>query len=529
MSLNAQGRNFRLMTLFSMMGMFFSFLVGAQTARQFASDMQWLGYQAFFNAIEFPVTLFGANWLNPALIKFINQERQHVSKVLWTNTLLKVTFSGILAVAAIGFAWACGLQRELLWMFSCLLATNILLSCGLSQAFDAFGQGALDARWHAVTQGVYLVSALGLLWGVGIQGPEIWLLSAVELGVTLLYIGGLWAIFHMRVRPLPLSWSFRQAREQIRFGLPLILSGLSEKLSGNLDIVCLKWAGGAEGAVWCAVYSIPQRILRILRQVIGQAFRQFTPTMVKNFHADRALSARTYSMGFRLVGVFALTLWVVLGMNAQALVTVLFSGAYASSAPCLTWLMGGFVFRHLAKVCNNVLIAAGDSRAQAGNQYVVAVAALVLVPSGAFSFGAQGAALAVALTYALSFAQSWKRSKIHYKGFELPRLAHLFLPFALASGGLWLMDLSGLSSAGLLWGEKLWEVLGSPMAGQLARVGVQEHHVREVLVGSAELLPALSLGFLVTVLCLWFAGPFTDGEKSKVGALVAGMLGRRAG
>ncbi|MGE4158100.1 MAG: oligosaccharide flippase family protein [Planctomycetota bacterium] len=524
MSLRAQGRNFRLMAVFSLLGMGFSFLVGAQTARQFADGMQWLGYQAFFNAIEFPVTLFGANWLNPSLIKFINQERQHVAKVLWTNTILKCVFSSLLGLVALSLAWVCDIRGELLWMFACLLGTNITLSCGLSQAFDAFGKGALDARWHSITQFLYLVAALGLLWGLNIQGAQIWLLSLAEFGITCLYIAGLWWTFHRKVKPLPPSWSARQAREQIRMGWPLILSGLTEKLSGNLDITCLKWAGGAEGAVWCALYSIPQRILRILRQVIGQAFRQFTPVMVKNYHADRALSARTFSMGFRLVGVFALTLWVVMGVNAEGLITVLFSGSYAASAPCLVWLMGGFAFRHLAKVCNNVLIAAGDSRTLARNQYVVAGFVVVAVPTGAFAFGAQGAAAGVMATYLAAFLQAWRQTLHCYEGHERPDVLRLGTPFVVSAGlCLWWIPIVRKAAEG--WGLQVWELSREFFTALSGSLHVKVGYVHEVVVGSVSLLPSLALSLVVTVILLVGLGPFTPDEKLKVRGLLAGMTG----
>ncbi len=267
------------------------------------------------------------------------------------------------------------------------------LSKGLTSLFYAFERAEYPAAVTTVTTVSKVVLGLVALlvgWGiVGLAAVSIFT-NFVTLGV--LYVGGRRLLGHIdSYRP-----DGGRMRGMVRESWPLMLNHFLATVFFQIDIVLLE---GIKGARTVGLYRVAYSWLLAINIIPAFFTQALLPVMSRQAQTDRAVLARTYSLGIKLLVSVAVPVAVVFTFLAEPLTWILGGEAYLpEGAVALQIMIWSIPIGWMNSLTQYALIAVDLQRRITG-AFVIAVgfnlsANLLLIPA----YGFQAAAVTTILS-----------------------------------------------------------------------------------------------------------------------------------
>lgn len=249
--------------------------------------------------------------------------------------------------------------------------------------------------WTAMLQ--FAATVIPVACGCEVATTIHWLTAATAVRFGTVGYGYL-----VEYRGIPMVWDWNVIREQLRYAVPLGLSGIVGALTLLLDrLVIALWYDTAD----YAVYFNGANELPVVGIIAGSVLAVITPEFVRLYSQHRhGEILRLWKSSTRKVAILILPLTAFLMVFAQDTVQLLYSERYLASVPIFRIYLLLLPLRITAY--GALLMAAGRSRtiltATCGALAMNAALALMLIPM----FGMAGAAVATIFSvYAVALWQ----------------------------------------------------------------------------------------------------------------------------
>lgn len=260
--------------------------------------------------------------------------------------------------------------------------------------------------------------------------------GAVRLVVIAAYL--LWEFRH-----IPLGLNVPLLGQQLRYSLPLGVSGILSTLTLQIDRILI---AGFFGASMYAVYANGATEVPFVGIVTGSVMTVLTPEFVRLLAVDAKVEAlRLWNSSTTKVAMFFFPLTALLVAFAPSVILVLFSDRYIEAVPI--FMVFSLILPTRITTYGAMLIAAGLSRvvmvAAIAALVVKAVLGVALLPIGGLLGGALSTLIAV---YAVA-------------GWQLARCRELLgVPWrdVFPWGALSRIAAVSVASASLAWGATVW-------------------------------------------------------------------------
>ena len=226
--------------------------------------------------------------------------------------------------------------------------------------------------------GIYLAAtgwgALGLAYG-----------AVVTNAATTLVI---WWRAPMRPRP---GWSWAQARELVKEGLPLAGTSLVLLTILNVDYVVVSRVLGVTAL---GFYVLAFNVSSWPWTLLSKSIRRVALPGFAHLAGDRDQLEQTFARGLTLVAGTAVLGGVLLAALAAPVVEVLYGDRWLPAIEALRWLALLGAIRIVLDLCYDLLVAVGRAGPLLRVQLVWLVALVVALPVGAHTNGIAGVAFA---------------------------------------------------------------------------------------------------------------------------------------
>ncbi|WP_433209638.1 lipopolysaccharide biosynthesis protein [Dactylosporangium sp. CS-047395] len=318
--------------------------------------------------------------------------RKQRDALFWCNAALGGLLYAVVWASAPSIAAAFG-KDQLATVLRALALVVLVGGCTVQlrvEATRALRFGLLARIELGAVAGSLGLSAL-LAW----RGAGVWALVAQQLFFALAVALALARAAGFRPR---LSRAgVAEARPLLRFGVPVMLSSLLGSVARNADSVVVgRWFGAPALGAYDRAYQI---LLLPLNQLNQPLARVALPVLSRlRGSALPAFALR----GQAALGFAAGTLFTCGAVAAPALFTTVLGPQWAPSAPLFRWLAVGGVFQTVSYVCDWLLLATGNARANLRLCFVTRPLLVVCMVVGAV-----GGPLGVAAGFAAGAALSW--------------------------------------------------------------------------------------------------------------------------
>jgi O-antigen/teichoic acid export membrane protein len=262
----------------------------------------------------------------------------------------------------------------------------------LLDGMSAIPNALLMRGFHQRLRAVADLSGFALGTAVGIG------LAATGWGALGLAIGGvvtnaavtsvIWWRAPMRPRP---GWSWAQARELVRAGLPVAGTSLVLLSVLNVDYVVVSRALGVAAL---GFYVLAFNVSSWPWTLLSKSIRRVALPGFAHLADDPGLLERTFARSLTLVAGTAVLAGVLLAALAGPVVQVLYGDRWLAAIEALRWLALLGALRIVLDLCYDLLVAVDRARPLLKVQLVWLVALVVALPVGAHLNGIAGVALA---------------------------------------------------------------------------------------------------------------------------------------
>ena len=234
----------------------------------------------------------------------------------------------------------------------------IILDIPFTGIYFAY-QGILAGRqeYGAISKGLAIyglakltVILISLLFGLSVS----WALIANVLGTVAALLS-----LTINVPPATFRPSLVHAGLIFRLALPIGLSILATQILWNLDLWCLK-IFGAEKAETVGIYVAALNVARVPTMAVSAVNVVILSALSMSLAQRDMVAARDYVRGAgRFLWSMLLPLCILVLLNAEDLMILLFSGAYSGGAAFLVLQVFGFALFVVAQAFGQMLIAGG--------------------------------------------------------------------------------------------------------------------------------------------------------------------------
>lgn len=265
--------------------------------------------------------------------------------------------------------------------------SNLIVTTGLTVTLAATGHGAWSLAWGQIAGNA--VSSL-VLFALSRKWPR-------------------------------LGFDRQQARELIKFGLPLAGASLLMVAMWNVDKVI---SGRILGVFALGLYLQAFNLASWPVNVFSLVVRRVSLAAFARVQDDPVKRQETFAKMAMVLAIPTLPVCTVLGLLALPVVTTLYGSPWAGSAVALQFLALLGVVRVACELAYDFLVALGRSRATLWLQAGWLVALLVFLPLGAWFGGIEGVGIAhagVALLLVLpAYAMAVSRTGISMRALAAP-------------------------------------------------------------------------------------------------------------
>lgn len=291
------------------------------------------------------------------------------------------------------------LQRELLQRRRMIIdQVNTWLGAVVSIALAAAGLGAMSLAWGRIT-------------GALVSGAMFIVMSPLRFRF---------------------GWDRRMARRLVRFGLPLAAASVVTFAAGYADQLLVSALLGANAL---GLYVLALNVAGWPTSLLSQPLRSVAPAALARLQHDPPAMSRSFLRLVHLVLVVTVPMCVGLSATAGSVVSIVYGGKWADSAPVLSWLALVAVTKIVFELAYDFIVVSRGSATVLTTQsvWILLLVPAVVVGSG---FGLAGVGMAQfavgALVMVPVYAVALHRRGVHW-GAQLRAGA---LP-AMAGLGLW--------------------------------------------------------------------------------------------
>ncbi|MCS3683884.1 flippase [Salinibacter ruber] len=244
--------------------------------------------------------------------------------------------------------------------------------------------------------GLTIVAILALFGGIGAFGVSLGYLI-VFVAMTIAFGSLLW-----RFTPVSRKWGDHDTKfavgEVLNFSWPLVVSQQLSHTRQRADTLLIGYFATSASV---GVFNVALPLAKLLQVILSSINRIYMPSVTGLFAAGEMDQLRSsYRRVARWTFYLTLPLYIVIIVNSEALLTVVFGAEYAEGQRALIILATGFFVNTITGSFGETLIAAGKTYV---NMWIAVLAIViniilnvVLIPK----IGVDGAALAAAVSLA---------------------------------------------------------------------------------------------------------------------------------
>jgi O-antigen/teichoic acid export membrane protein len=316
---------------------------------------------------------------------------QHASD-FFGGTALVCGLLGVLVLVAslVGLDLA-GKSTGVIWLVGVLGVATMLVNLNINVAAVIHTVGKVD--------GLSVLNVVSkLLWGGGIAlalalGGGVHAVAAAVLGSEVVRTIGLAALAR---RAASLRWrvDFGATRAVLFASLPFYIGALAQTVYSKLDTSIMAFLASDTEVGWYGASQTVVGLALILTPLIGWVLLPLAARAVARSHDElRKIGAQSLVM----VSMLSFPVTLLLSLNADLAIRVMFGVAYAPAAQSLRILAPLFVLSYWAMVTATLLIQLGRgwtvTAVTVSGMVTAALLNLLLVPRTLAAFGAGGAGI----------------------------------------------------------------------------------------------------------------------------------------
>jgi O-antigen/teichoic acid export membrane protein len=359
-----------------------------------------LGQLAVINVAVGTLVQLASLGLPSANTYFIAQDTSHLRAAAINSLVFALVIGGLLALVLSGLArwrseWFAFIPPKLMAIAAVSIPFQLLTFIGLN-IFLALGRIAQFNFLDLAGQTFVLINAVIALL---VMNAGLWILVSLNTATSVLIaflIIVVVAVYGTRLKDvLPWRIDFALLRKMLSYGLKFHVSILAGALIFRADILVVNHFRGAAEA---GVYSVASQVALMLMLLPGVIATLLFPRVT----AEQDAHGETTSLVSRHTA-FVLLLCCLAAIPLSHLLPLLYGKAFSDVTVQLLILLPGVYLIGIESVLVQHLNAAGLPRAIPLSWIVTLFTNVVLVFALVPRFGAQGAAVASTLSYALIF------------------------------------------------------------------------------------------------------------------------------
>lgn len=377
---------------------------GVQRLLSFATTMllarglgdEVFGVYAFVMAYMFIFSFLVDLGFERLITRELARQPERTGKLLGTAFLVRGALSVVAAGAAVMVAWFLRLPSLTLW---CI----VLAALGLPLSVEGFVRAFFEARFQM--HYAYLLSLPGSLLFVLLAAVIIWTGKGLAwVFVAALVTGGFGValMFWVALPQMQVVWrlDWRVVRDLWRESWEVGAVLLIWLITLRIDQLLLYWLRSASDL---GQYAVAVKITEALSLISESTMVTVFPLLASTERSAPQRFHRIYQVTVRYLVALVLPMALLVTLEREVLIRVLFGAAYVAGADALAVLAWGMFFSYTAAVYVSLMIVRSQQR------LLAVISALSLVANVALNvvwiprWGATGAAAATLATSAASF------------------------------------------------------------------------------------------------------------------------------
>ncbi len=370
-------------------------------------------------SINLTVATLGLPAALPREIGFYRKKDPSKMESIISTSLVIVTISSTLGALILALASGdiAGVFQEPRLNSSLRILALALPFSALTGVLIAISQG-----FGRVREKVYFQNIIyPLLWLtlvellVGFSFPFEWVFYAYITAQILRFLTMMIDINRLKLIRIQPRFNIQIGKQLILFSIPLFMSGILSFIMNWTDTLMLGYYKNSEVV---GIYNAATPLARLIPVFLNSAAFLYSP-IAAQLYAQRKIGEikRLYQVLTKWIFMLTLPIFSVMFLFPEATINFLFSSKYAQAAPALQILSFGFMFHTILGLNGTSIIVMGKTRFFMIANFISAGLNIILNTLLIPQYGANGAALATAVSYLtvniLNSTKLYKITKIH--------------------------------------------------------------------------------------------------------------------